>query len=117
MTTTATRKYGFQDTRSKKVWNFVWLNVVSIGAMLGLFFAILYGDASTGAFAAVWAWFSDHQVAMALVASTPFFAALLVGRASSAKAKRKRLAEAKHRADDEAARARAERQARRARAS
>jgi len=114
MTTMAKQKrYGFQDARSKKIWNFVWLNVLSIGAMLLLFFAILYGDFTTGAFRATWNWFSNHQVLMALAASTPFFAALLVGRASSAKAKRKRLAEAKRQAAADAARARADRESRR----
>jgi len=110
---TEDKQYGFQDSRRKKVWNFVWLNVIGVGAMLGLFFAILYGDFLSGAFTAAWSWFSDHQVIMALAASTPFFAALLVGRASSAKAKRKRMAEAKAKAAEEAARARQEREARR----
>jgi hypothetical protein len=100
------KRYGFQDARAKKVWNFVWLNVLAVGATLLLFFLILYGDATTRVFASTWDWFSDHQVLMALAASTPFFAALLVGRASAAKAKRKRLAEARRLADEEAARAR-----------
>jgi hypothetical protein len=118
MTTMAKqKKYGpvrnGEDATPKKVWNFVWLNVIGVAAMLALFFLILYGDFATGWFAATWDWFSDHQVLMALAASTPFFAALLVGRASSAKAKRKRLAEAKRLAQDEAERAREAREARR----
>lgn len=82
-------------TRAKKLWDFAWINLLAVGGALALFFAVLYGDASTGVFAAVWAWFSDHQALMALTAATPFFAALLVGRASAAKAKRRRLAEAR----------------------
>ncbi|RMH41896.1 MAG: hypothetical protein D6689_09810 [Deltaproteobacteria bacterium] len=109
------KRYGFQDPKAKKVWNFVWLNLVAIGAMLALFFAVLHADAATGWFRATWRWFSDHEVLMALAASTPFFAALLVGRASAAKARRKRLAEARRKAEAEAARARAERAERRAR--
>lgn len=105
--------YSFDDAKHRKLWNFVWLNVIGVGAMLVLFFAVLYGDFMSEAFAATWSWFSDHQVVMALAASTPFFAALLVGRASSAKAKRKRLAEAHHKAAAEAAAARAAREARR----
>ncbi len=108
------KQYGFEDATPKKVWNFVWLNVLSIAGMLILFFLILYGDFLTSAFASSWSWFSDHQVLMVLAASTPFFAAFLVGRASSARAKRKRLAEAKHKAALEAARAREAREAKRA---
>lgn len=107
------KKYGFEDAAAKKVWNFVWLNVISIGAMLIIFFLVLYGDFTTGVFASTWSWFSDHQVLMVLAASTPFFAAFLVGRASSARAKRRRLAEAKHKAALEAARAREARESRR----
>jgi hypothetical protein len=106
-------KYSRDDAPGKKVWNFVWLNVIGVGAMLALFFGVLHADFLTGAFAATWSWFSDHQVMMALAASTPFFAALLVGRASAAKAKRKRLAEARRKAEQEAAAARVDREARR----
>jgi hypothetical protein len=104
------QKYSYEDRTPRKVWNFVWLNVLGVGLMLLLFFAVLYGDFLTGAFAAAWDWFSDHQVLMVLAASTPFFAALLVGRASAAKAKRKRLAEAKRAAEAEAAAARRKRE-------
>jgi hypothetical protein len=103
-------KYSFGDAKPKKVWNFVWLNVVAVGAVLLLFYGVLYGDFLTRAFAASWRWLSRHQVIMVLAASTPFFAALLVGRASAQKAKRKRLAEAKRRADEEAAAARRRRE-------
>jgi len=114
MTTMAkSKQYGFEDAAPKKVWNFVWLNVLSIAGMLLIFFLILYGDFTTGAFASTWDWFSDHQVLMVFAASTPFFAAFLVGRASSAKAKRKRLREAKLKADQEATRARQARESRR----
>jgi hypothetical protein len=101
------------DATPRKIWNFVWLNLLGVGAMLALFFGVLYGDFLTDGFAAAWAWFSDHQVIMALAASTPFFAALLVGRASAAKARRKRLAEATRKAAEEAAEARRVREARR----
>jgi len=102
-------EYRYRDATSKKVWNFVWLNLVAIAGMLALFFVVLYGDGLTGVFTATWRWFSDHQVLMALAASTPFFAALLVGRASSARAKRKRLAQARQDATRDAAQARARR--------
>ena len=85
----------------KKIWNFVWLNALSIGAMLALFYAVLYGDFLTGSFRAAWEWLARHPVILALTASAPFFAALLVGRASSARAKRKRAqAEAARQGDD-----------------
>lgn len=102
-------RYSFGDAKAKKIWNFVWLNALSIGAMLALFYAILYGDFLTGAFAAAWRWLSRHQVVMALAASTPFFAALLVGRASAQKARRKRLAAARLEQDRVAAEHRARR--------
>jgi hypothetical protein len=110
-------EYSFRDARRKKVWNFVWLNTLSVGAMLLLFYGVLYGDFLTGAFSATWRWLSRHQVVMALAASTPFFAALLVGRASSQKAKRKRLAAARLKAEQEAAEARMRREAARQRSS
>jgi MFS family permease len=109
------KDWSFGDPRRKKLFNFIWLNVLSIAAMLAIFFAVLYGDFLTGAFAASWRWLSNHQVVLVLAASTPFFAALLVGRASSRKAKRKRLAEARRVADEEAAAARRAREERRAR--
>ena len=74
----------------KKVWSFIWLNALAVGAMLALFYAVLYGDFLTGSFRATWEWLARHPAILALTASTPFFAALLVGRASSARAKRKR---------------------------
>ena len=104
------KQYAFSDSAKKKVWNFVWLNALSVGAMLALFYLVLVGDFLTGSFLAAWHWLSGHQVIMALAASTPFFAALLVGRASSQKAKRKRLAQAQVRADQEAAEARRKRE-------
>ncbi len=99
----AEREYSYQDSRRKKLVTFIWLNVISVGAMLAIFFGVLYGDFLTGAFATSWRWLSRHKVVMVLAASTPFFAALLVGRASAAKAKRKRLAEARRRAEEELA--------------
>lgn len=99
-------QYSFLDPKPKKVWNFIWLNVLAVGAMLALFYGVLYGDFLTGAFTSAWQWLSRHQVIMALAASTPFFAALLVGRASAQKAKRKRLAQARLQMEQEAAEAR-----------
>lgn len=87
-------RWSERDAKVRKIWNFVWLNVVAVGAMLALFYGVLYGDFLTGAFAASWRWLSRHQVIMALAASAPFFAALLVGRASAQRAKRRRAAEA-----------------------
>ena len=113
----STGQYQFDDHRAKKLWNFVWLNLIAIVAMLGLFALVLYGDFMSDTFAATWRWFSDHEVVMALAASTPFFAALLVGRASSAKAKRKRLAAARAKAAAEAKAAREAREERRRRAA
>jgi hypothetical protein len=107
--------YSFDHATPRKVWNFVWLNILGVALMLALFFAVLYGDFLTAGFAAAWRWFSSHQVLMVLAASTPFFAALLVGRASAAKAKRKRLAEACRQADADAGEARRRRQEERAR--
>ena len=104
-------EYSFADARRKKVFNFIWLNVLSIGAMLILFGLVLYGDFATDFFQGAWRWLSKHQVVMVLAASTPFFAALLVGRASAKKAKRRRMAEAKKRAEEEAAEARKRREA------
>jgi len=89
------------DPRRRKLWNFVWLNLMAIGGMLVIFYVVLYGDFLTGGFAGAWRWLSRHQVILVLAASAPFFAALLVGRASSAKAKRKRLAEARRRARED----------------
>lgn len=103
-------EYSFRDARRKKIWNFIWLNALSVGAMLLLFYGVLYGDFLTGGFGATWRWLSRHQVVMALAASTPFFAALLVGRASSQKAKRKRLAQARLDAEKEVAVARQRRE-------
>ena len=103
--------HSYGASGKKKIWTFVWLNVLAIGGTLALFYAILYADFTTGAFESTWHWLTNHQVILALAASSPFVAALLVGRASSAKAKRKRLAETKLRAEQEAAAARAKRAA------
>jgi hypothetical protein len=89
------KEYSFGDARTKKVWNFVWLNVLAIGGTLALFYLILELDSLTVVFTAAWRWLSRHQVIMALAASTPFFAALLVGRASAKKARRRREREAR----------------------
>lgn len=88
--------YSKNDRIRKKIFNFIWINFLSVAGMLGLFFLVLYGDFLTNTFEAVWVWFWNHQVIMALTAAMPFFAAMLVGRASSAKAKRKRLMEEKN---------------------
>lgn len=104
-----TEDHSFTASRGKKAWTFIWLNVISIAGTLLLFFAVLYADFSSGFFATAWEWLSNHQVILVLAAASPFVAALLVGRASSAKAKRKRLAEARLRADQEASEARARR--------
>jgi uncharacterized membrane protein len=104
-------EYSFADTRRKKVFNFLWLNILSFAAVVLIFVLVLYGDFTTGFFASAWRWLSNHQVVMVLAASTPFFAALLVGRASAKKAKRRRMAEAKKRAEEEAAEARKRREA------
>lgn len=104
--------YSFSSTKSKKAWNFFWLNALSILAMLALFYLILYGDFLTSSFRATWTWLQKHPVLLALAASTPFFASLLVGRASSKRAKQKRLAAAKARADEEIAQARERRASR-----
>src|SRR5262245_30465866 len=65
----AEKNYSYSDPRRRKVWNFVWLNVLSVGAMLLLFYGVLYGDFLTNAFATSWRWLSRHQVVMALAAS------------------------------------------------
>ena len=70
-------------TTRAKVWSFVWLNALAVAAMLGIFFFVLYGDFMTDAFAAVWSWLARHLVITALAAASPFFAAILVGRASA----------------------------------
>jgi hypothetical protein len=92
----------------RNVWNFVWLNVLAVLGTVLLFGLILELDSLTVVFAVAWKWLSNHQVIMALAASTPFFAALLVGRASSQKAKRRREREAREALEKE----RAEREAR-----
>jgi hypothetical protein len=58
--------------------------------MLAIFYLVLYGDFLTGGFTAVWRWLARHEGLLALAASTPFFAAMLVGRASAKKARRRR---------------------------
>ncbi len=109
------KQYSFSDPRAKKAWNFIWLNLLAVGAMLGIFYAVLYGDFLTGVFVSAWEWLAARPLLMALCASLPFFAALLVGRASSAKAKRKRRLEAERRAREEIEEARRRRKERRAR--
>lgn len=108
-----TEDHSFTASRRKKAWTFIWLNVLAIAGTLALFFGVLYADFSSGFFATSWTWLTNHQVILVLAAASPFVAALLVGRASSAKAKRKRLAEARLRADQEASEARARRAAER----
>ena len=93
----------------KNVWNFIWLNVLALAGCALLFVAILELDSLTGFFQVAWKWLSNHQVIMVLAASTPFFAALLVGRASAQKAKRRREREAREALERE----KAEREARR----
>lgn len=85
----------------KNVWTFIWLNVLALAGCALLFVLILELDSLTVVFAGAWKWLSNHQVIMALAASTPFFAALLVGRASAQKARRRREREAREALDKE----------------
>lgn len=79
------------DVRLKKLWTFLWLNALAVGATVGLFYAVLHADFLTGAAEVCWRWLRRHQVIMVLLASAPLFAAFLVGRASVQRAKRRRL--------------------------
>ena len=91
------KQYSFDASRTKKLWTFVWLNVLAVGGTVALFVLVLELDALTVVFASSWRWLSRHEVILVLAASMPFFAALLVGRASSQKAKRRREREARER--------------------
>jgi hypothetical protein len=75
----------------KNVWTFVWLNLLALAGTAALFILVLELDSITVVFQASWRWLSRHEVITAIAASTPFFAALLVGRASAQRARRKRL--------------------------
>jgi hypothetical protein len=74
----------------KNVWTFVWLNLLALAGTAVLFILVLELDSITVVFQGAWRWLSRHEVITALAASTPFFAALLVGRASAQRARRRR---------------------------
>ena len=93
------KEYSFDASRTRKVWTFVWLNVLALAGTALLFVLVLELDALTVVFASTWRWLSRHEVILVLAASMPFFAALLVGRASAQKARRRRQREARGQGD------------------
>src|SRR5262245_39406744 len=73
---------------------FIIANLVAIGGMLAIFYLVMFGEFLNRPFHGTLNWFLRHETLMVLAASTPFFASLLVGWASSKKARRRRELEA-----------------------
>jgi len=73
------RRHSAADKPRMRVGYLVWANLLGIGGAIALFYGILYADFLSSGFRATLRFFERHEVLMALAASMPIFATLLVG--------------------------------------
>ena len=106
------KQHSASDKPKMRVGYLIWANLAGVGGAIGLFYAILYADFLSAAFGGTLRFFERHEVLMALAASMPFFATILVGMGYAKRGiakKRARLAAegaAQQKADAEARSAR-----------
>jgi hypothetical protein len=72
-------KHSVSDKPKMRIGWLIWANLLGVGGAVALFFGILYADFLSGGFRATLSFFERHEVLMALTASAPFFATILVG--------------------------------------
>lgn len=80
-----------EGTPTTRVLWFIFWNLLSFGAMWGIFIAVRDMEWWNGAFHSAFAFFSQHATIAVLAALMPFFASLLVGWGYARRARLRRL--------------------------
>lgn len=77
-----------------RIANFAAVNLIALGAAIGLYVAIARSDGSSGFFERALDFFLRHETAMVLSAVAPLLASLLVGYGYMQRARRRKAREA-----------------------